>query len=95
MSDDEYEIIKGDEITENLSQNNLKISEININNNKENRKQINSDAEGFNLYEELRSIASQLTTLTAEEQNRLLNVILENKNLFVEKQGGPWDLNIS
>ena len=88
VSDDENEIIKGDEITKSLSQNNFKISEININNDKENKKQIGNNAEGYNLYEELRSTAFQLTTLTAEEQNRLLNVLLENKNMFVEKQGG-------
>ena len=83
-SDDEYEIIYGDEMTKNLSQNNLKVNEININYDK----QKGNDVVISSLYEELRSIASQLTTLTVDKQNWLLDVFLENKKLFVEKLGG-------
>ena len=88
IDDDEYEILNGDEITESSRGNNLKINEINVNSseNKIISKSIN--AEEHNVSEELCSIASRLTVLSIRQRDHLLNLLIQNKNLFIEKPGG-------
>ena len=42
----------------------------------------------INLSEELRSIAAGLTVLTNNEKTQILNFLIENQNLFIEKPIG-------
>ena len=81
IDDDELEIFHDDEITKK-GRMNILIREINRND-----KNINIEAKG-KLAEELRSIASNLTTLTSEGKNKIMELLIKNMNLFIEKPEG-------
>ena len=86
IDDDEYEILNGYEITESSRGNNVKINEINVNSSK--NKITKKNAEEYNVSEELCSIASRLTVLSIRQRDHLLQLLIQNKNLFIEKAGG-------
>ena len=50
----------------------------------------NDEAENASLSEELRSTVCKLTALSVNEKIGLLNLLMENRNLFIEKPGGVY-----